>query len=151
MGVGCRADIEDLVAKMLNELGIRVPDSEDEAKMLSTRQIACEVIAGMWNPWEAASELEQIWRYEIWHHTDLADVAQLLEELECTEIARGAHPQLTEELIETFARIGARVEGEKRPIRSGLLEGQGWIADDFDDPLPDEILAQFEGRGKSGF
>jgi len=35
---------------------------------------------------------------------------------------------------------------EKRPIIFGLLEGQGWIADDFDAPLPDEILAQFEGR-----
>ena len=35
---------------------------------------------------------------------------------------------------------------EKRLIGCGALEGQGWIADDFDDPLPDEILAQFEGR-----
>jgi prevent-host-death family protein len=35
---------------------------------------------------------------------------------------------------------------EKRPIVFGLLEGQGWIAEDFDAPLPDEILAEFEGR-----
>jgi prevent-host-death family protein len=35
---------------------------------------------------------------------------------------------------------------EKRPIVFGLLEGEGWIADDFDAPLPDEILAEFEGR-----
>jgi prevent-host-death family protein len=35
---------------------------------------------------------------------------------------------------------------EKRPIVFGLLEGEGWIAEDFDAPLPDEILAQFEGR-----
>jgi len=35
---------------------------------------------------------------------------------------------------------------EKRPIVFGLLEGEGWIADDFDAPLPDEILAGFEGR-----
>jgi prevent-host-death family protein len=27
----------------------------------------------------------------------------------------------------------------------GALEGKGWIADDFDEPLPPEILAQFEG------
>ena len=27
----------------------------------------------------------------------------------------------------------------------GALEGQGWIAEDFDAPLPPEILAQFEG------
>ena len=35
---------------------------------------------------------------------------------------------------------------EKRPLVFGLLEGEGWIADDFDAPLPDEILAEFEGR-----
>jgi antitoxin (DNA-binding transcriptional repressor) of toxin-antitoxin stability system len=31
----------------------------------------------------------------------------------------------------------------------GALEGQGWIADDFDDPLPDEIQAAFEGRNEA--
>ncbi len=35
---------------------------------------------------------------------------------------------------------------EKRPLKLGLLTGKGWIADDFDAPLPDEILATFEGR-----
>jgi prevent-host-death family protein len=35
---------------------------------------------------------------------------------------------------------------EKRLIGLGALKGQGWIGDDFDDSLPDEILAQFEGR-----
>lgn len=28
----------------------------------------------------------------------------------------------------------------------GALKGKGWIAEDFDAPLPDEVLAQFEGR-----
>jgi len=36
---------------------------------------------------------------------------------------------------------------EKRPLVYGLLEGKGWIADDFDDPLPEEIQKYFEGRG----
>jgi hypothetical protein len=35
---------------------------------------------------------------------------------------------------------------KKRPIRLGLLQGKGWIADDFDAPLPEKLLAQFEGR-----
>jgi prevent-host-death family protein len=35
---------------------------------------------------------------------------------------------------------------EKHPLVYGLLEGEGWIADDFNDPLPDDILAGFEGR-----
>ena len=35
---------------------------------------------------------------------------------------------------------------EKRPLVPGLLEGQGWIADDFNAPLPDDLQAAFEGR-----
>jgi len=35
---------------------------------------------------------------------------------------------------------------EKRMRSFGSLEGKGWIADDFNDPLPDELLALFEGR-----
>jgi prevent-host-death family protein len=34
----------------------------------------------------------------------------------------------------------------KRQIRFGALEGKGWIAEDFDAPLPDDLLALFEGR-----
>lgn len=33
-----------------------------------------------------------------------------------------------------------------RSVTLGLLEGEGWIADDFDAPLPDDMLAEFEGR-----
>ena len=43
------------------------------------------------------------------------------------------------------ARLTA-LKPEKRPIKFGLLEGKGWIADDFDAPLPDDVLAGFEGR-----
>jgi prevent-host-death family protein len=43
------------------------------------------------------------------------------------------------------------ITAEKRVYRLGLLEGKGWIADDFNDPLPDEILAQFEGRDEPDF
>jgi prevent-host-death family protein len=41
--------------------------------------------------------------------------------------------------------IGIRKK-QKRMIGFGALEGKGWIAGDFDAALPDEILAQFEGR-----
>jgi prevent-host-death family protein len=30
-----------------------------------------------------------------------------------------------------------------KPRVPGAWKGQGWIADDFDDPLPDEMLAAF--------
>ena len=33
-----------------------------------------------------------------------------------------------------------------KPREPGAWKGQVWIADDFDAPLPDEILDAFEGR-----
>jgi prevent-host-death family protein len=45
------------------------------------------------------------------------------------------------------ARLTALANGKtKRKITLGLLDGEGWIADDFDAPLPDDVLAEFEGR-----
>jgi len=46
------------------------------------------------------------------------------------------------------ARLTTIEQPRKKPIVHGLLEGKGWIADDFDAPLPDDLLAQFEGRDK---
>jgi prevent-host-death family protein len=40
-------------------------------------------------------------------------------------------------------------EPEKLSRKLGTLAGKGyWIADDFDDPLPDDLLDLFEGRVK---
>lgn len=33
----------------------------------------------------------------------------------------------------------------QRPRKPGLWKGAVWIADDFDSPLPEEILAGFQG------
>ena len=43
------------------------------------------------------------------------------------------------------ARI-TRLEEPKRRIRFGVLKGKVTIAKDFDAPLPDAVLAGFEGR-----
>jgi prevent-host-death family protein len=45
-----------------------------------------------------------------------------------------------------IARLTCLNNQEKRDISFGALEGKGWIAEDFDAPLPDDLLAQFEGR-----
>lgn len=34
---------------------------------------------------------------------------------------------------------------EKKPVRFGVLKGKVSIADDFDAPLPDDVIADFEG------
>jgi prevent-host-death family protein len=36
---------------------------------------------------------------------------------------------------------------QPKPIRRfGTMKGKIWIADDFDAPMPDDVLADFEGR-----
>jgi prevent-host-death family protein len=37
-------------------------------------------------------------------------------------------------------------EPRREPRQPGLLKGQIWIADDFDEPLPEEIMAAFRGE-----
>ena len=38
---------------------------------------------------------------------------------------------------------------EARPKRRlGTLKDEVWISDDFDEPLPDDLLDLFEGKGK---
>jgi prevent-host-death family protein len=44
------------------------------------------------------------------------------------------------------AKLTCLNKKDKRLAGMGALQGKGWIADDFDAPLPDEILAEFEGR-----
>lgn len=51
-------------------------------------------------------------------------------------IARGGKP---------VARLTS-LHDTPRKIRFGLLKGKVKVAADFDSPLPDELLAHFEGR-----
>jgi prevent-host-death family protein len=46
---------------------------------------------------------------------------------------------------EPLARITA-LKVAKRPIIFGRLAGKFEVPDDFDAPLPDEVIAAFEGR-----
>jgi prevent-host-death family protein len=66
--------------------------------------------------------------------TQLSKLIEMVERGEDVIIARAGKP---------VARLTQLVP-VKRPIRYGGLKGQIWIADDFDDPLPDDVLAEFE-------
>jgi prevent-host-death family protein len=44
------------------------------------------------------------------------------------------------------ARLVAYAPPAGKRRRLGVLAGKIWIADDFDDPLPEDVLADFEGR-----
>jgi prevent-host-death family protein len=68
--------------------------------------------------------------------TQLSKLVTTVEGGEDVIIARAGKP---------VARL-TQLEPKKRPIRFGLLKGKLHIADDFDAPLPDDVLAEFEGR-----
>ncbi len=38
------------------------------------------------------------------------------------------------------------IEPKKNPVRFGVIKGKVQVSADFDDALPDEVLAGFEGR-----
>lgn len=38
------------------------------------------------------------------------------------------------------------IEPKKTPVRFGVLKGRVQVSADFDETLPDEVLAGFEGR-----
>jgi prevent-host-death family protein len=45
------------------------------------------------------------------------------------------------------ARLTPYASPKVRP--PGSMKGRGWIADDFDAPLPDDLVAAFEGEVRS--
>ena len=66
--------------------------------------------------------------------TNLSKLIELVEQGGEVIIARAGKP---------VARL-TQLATEKKPIRFGGLKGKIWVADDFDDPLPDDIQAEFE-------
>ena len=73
-------------------------------------------------------------------HEAKTHLSRLIDECERGEdivIARGGKPAVRLVPI-----------GNDAPLIIGLLKGQFTIPDDFDDPLPDDILDMFEGKGE---
>lgn len=64
-------------------------------------------------------------------------------------IARAGQPMVR------LVPVGASPPGPMPPARTkrqlgGLADAGGWVSDDFDAPLPDAVLALFEGRDGPG-
>jgi antitoxin (DNA-binding transcriptional repressor) of toxin-antitoxin stability system len=45
-----------------------------------------------------------------------------------------------------LAEVKAIIQAKHEPRPIGLCAGEFTVPDDFDDPLPDEILKEFEGK-----
>ena len=64
-----------------------------------------------------------------------ADLARLVE-----DVAAG------EEVVLTIAGKPVARLVPCEPRQPGLMRGTIWVAEDFDDPLPEEIMAAFRGE-----
>jgi prevent-host-death family protein len=71
-------------------------------------------------------------------HEAQAHLSQLVDE------AAGGEEIVIAKSGKPIARLIA-LAPTSQPRLAGLLKGKIWVADDFDDPLPEEILADFEG------
>ena len=72
-------------------------------------------------------------------HEAKTHLSRLLERVAAGEeivIARAGKP---------VARL-APLKPQRQPRRPGALAGKIWIADDFDEPLPETIAASFRGE-----
>ena len=69
--------------------------------------------------------------------TRLSELVEQASRGETVVIAKSGTP---------MAKLVPLSHGPKRKIKYGLMKGEIEIADDFDAPLPDAILAAFEGR-----
>jgi hypothetical protein len=47
---------------------------------------------------------------------------------------------------EVIVLTSAEAHGDKRLRPIGIDAGKGWVADDFDAPLPEDLQQLFEGR-----
>jgi len=66
--------------------------------------------------------------------TQLSKLVTTVEGGEDVIIARAGKP---------VARL-TQLKPEKKPIIYGLMKGKIWVADDFDDPLPEDFLISSE-------
>ena len=71
--------------------------------------------------------------------TRLSELVEAASQGETVVIAKAGRP---------LAKLGP-VEASRRPLRLGLMKGTIRIGRDFDAPLPDSVLDEFEGGAAS--
>lgn len=107
MQIQSNADAEPFVIKAFQELGVPWPLSEVQAKLITTRQIAREVIAGRQDLYRAASHLEVVlwgWRPAT---EDLEFLFVLNDELSWDQEHQRYVPAILQDQLETFARLAS--------------------------------------------
>jgi prevent-host-death family protein len=70
--------------------------------------------------------------------TRLSELVEAASEGETIVIAKAGRP---------LAKLGP-ASGPRKPVRFGLMKGKIRIGNDFDAPLPESMLREFEGDAK---
>lgn len=100
-----RDDADQLVSKMFRELGHSYSFSETQAKLIVTRQIAREVIAGKRDAYAAASHIERV----IWGREpatpDIEELFMISDEYHWDAGQQRYLPGFVTEQLEVFARL----------------------------------------------
>jgi hypothetical protein len=131
INVGSSAEVEPLVSRMFRELGVRYPISETEAKLIVSRQIARQVIAGERNPWAAANHLEiAIWGWRGVGIPMLEEVFMINDEIDWDKRHRRPLKDLRTSLLGCFASLArlrdndvvadSLIEAAKKPPPLGV-------------------------------
>jgi hypothetical protein len=100
------SDAEPLVGAMFRELGVQYPLSDLTAKLIATRQIAREVIAGVRNSWAAVSHIKIVIWNRIAETEEVDALFSIADELDWDAPERRSLALLDSELIRTFADLG---------------------------------------------
>ena len=105
MNIESSADAEPFVGRMFRELGVHYPISDTHAKLIVSRQVAREAIAGNRNAWAAASHLEiAVWGWRC-SHPLIATLLTIKDEIEWERRRRRSLEDLTGALLDCFASI----------------------------------------------
>lgn len=112
VNVRSASDVESLVQKVFKHLGVRYPITETEAKLIVSRQIAREVIAGLRNPWAAASHLEiAIWDWEAPNRT-FQTIFEINDEIDWEKKYRRSLEMLKVSLLNSLASLARLTDQE---------------------------------------
>jgi hypothetical protein len=96
---------QPLVEKVFRELGVLTPIGEDTARLVVSRQVAREVIAGQRNVWSAANYLELvIWRWDSFN-ADLQEIFAINDEIDWDTPHRRSLLDLRNALIAAYVRL----------------------------------------------
>jgi hypothetical protein len=107
MKVRSSSDVESFVERMFREFEIRYPLCHMEAKLIISRRIAREVIAGSRNPWATANKLEiAIWVWDA-PNSALGEIFRINDAIDIEPKFRPTLETLRNELLESFASLRA--------------------------------------------